>query len=339
MTTSVPSLFRSTERSLLSRAARLIAVAAVAAGCAAQAAAPDPETGKLIVPLVQPGPDGSLYQLTHATFEITSDSGFAATLDGTSADSELELAMPPGLFQLRLDDGWTLAKSTDGGATFQPLDALLGSSNPQVLRILANQPLTVECDFLVRSASGTLQLKIGVTEAPRELAGGFLVSSATDDLAAYATENRNLDFAIFFDPSFVGTRTLDDGTRQRIYQGGGVGAVGPMPPFFSPVAAEIYGDRLGLLTPIFNGASGAFLEFEVSATPAGPITLQGTLDSGDTQIAFGPHAIAAVTPTLDADGFPRDEFFYDSTLPFTLSGVTGSITGTLRMRYLLPNPQ
>lgn len=336
MTTSVQSRSRSTQCSFLPCAARLFAVAALAAGCAAQAGSPDPATGQLIVPLVQPGPDGALYQLTHATFEITSDAGFTTTLDGNTADSEIDLAMPPGLFQIRLDDGWALAKSTDGGATFQPLDALLGSSNPQVLRILADQPLTVEFDFLVRSATGTLQLKIGVTEAPRELAGGFLVASATGDLAAYATDNASLDFAIFFDPSFIGTQTLGDGTKQRIYQGGATGASGPMPPFFSPVAAEIYGDRLGLLAPIMRDFSGAFLEVDVSATPAGPITLNGTLQGATADLTFGPHAIVAVTPTLDADGFPRDEFFYDSTLPFTLSRDAGTITGTLRMRYLPP---
>jgi hypothetical protein len=39
---------------------------------------------------------------------------------------------------------------------------------------------------------------------------------------------------------------------------------------------------------------------------------------------------------LDADGFPNDEFFYDSGSPFTWATGLGTISGTLRVRHLVP---
>jgi hypothetical protein len=336
-------MFRSTERSPLPLAARLLAVAALAtplAGGCVTGSAPeqDPSTGQLVMPLIQSGSHGELYHLANATFDIAgATNGFATTVEGGGSDFEIDLEVPPGLYLIQLHDGWTLEKSTDGGATFEPVSALLGSSNPQNLRVLANQPLTVEFDFLIRSATGTLKLMLGVDAAPRELAGGFVVSSADGDLAAYATANRSLDFAVFFHPSFVGTDTLADGTKQRIYQGGAVGASGPFPPLFSPVAMEIYGDQLGLLQPIASGLSGAFIDYTVDATPDGQFMLQGSIEGNDAAIFFGPHPITAVQPTLDADGFPSDVFFYDSELPFVLSRPAGTISGTLRMRHIVPS--
>jgi AcrR family transcriptional regulator len=44
--------------------------------------------------------------------------------------------------------------------------------------------------------------------------------------------------------------------------------------------------------------------------------------------------IDATLPSLGADGFPKDEFFYHSTLPFTLTTATGSLDGILWMRHI-----
>jgi hypothetical protein len=343
MTRPTTLVFPSAERSTLPFAARLLAVMALAAplaaGCTTEPAAEqDPSTGQIVMPLIQSGSHGELYHLANATFDVTgTTNGVVRTVEGSGSDSEIDLEVPPGVYLIQLRDGWTLEKSIDGGATFEPVSALLGSSNPQNLRVLANQPLTVEFDFVIRSATGTLKLMLGVDAAPRELAGGFVVSSADGDLAAYATANTDLDFAVFFHPSFVGTATLADGTKQRLYQGGAVGASGPFPPFFSPVAMEIYGDRLGLLQPIASGLSGAFIQYTVDATPDGQFMLQGSIEGRSTAIFFGPHPITAIRPTLDADGFPSDVFFYDSELPFVLSRTAGTISGTLRMRHILPS--
>jgi hypothetical protein len=274
----------STERSTLPVAARLLAalalIAPLAAGCVTESAPEqDPATAQLTMPLIQSGSRGELYHLANATFDITgATNGFATTVDGGGSDVEIDLTVPPGVYLIRLHDGWTLEKSIDGGGTFEPVSALLGSANPQNLRVLANQPLTVEFDFLIRSATGTMKLMRGA-----------------------------------------------------------VGASGPFPPFFSPVATEIYGDQLGLLQPIASGLSGAFLEYTVGATPDGQFILQGSIEGNTAAIFFGPHPIAAVQPTLDADGFPEDVFFYDAELPFLLSRPAGTISGVLRMRHIVPS--
>jgi hypothetical protein len=65
--------------------------------------------------------------------------------------------------------------------------------------------------------------------------------------------------------------------------------------------------------------------------------LSGSL-LGTADVEFGPDAIDAILPTIGPDGFPNDEFFYDSTLPFTLTAAQGTMSGMLRMRHLLPPP-
>jgi hypothetical protein len=180
-------------------------------------------------------------------------------------------------------------------------------------------------------------VRIGVAAEPRELAGGFVISSATDGLAAYATTNPNLDFAVFFEPLSIQRVVLPDGTKQLVYAAGAVGASGPTPPPFTAVAMEFYNDRLGILSgPIASGMSGAALDYTVAATTDGLVTLQGTIDGDSASIAFGVNAIDAVLPTLDADGFPSDEFFYDSSLPYSLSSAQGTLSGVMRLRQLLP---
>jgi hypothetical protein len=100
---------------------------------------------------------------------------------------------------------------------------------------------------------------------------------------------------------------------------------------------EFYNDRLGILSgPIASGMSGAALDYTVAATTDGLVTLQGTIDGDSASIAFGVNAIDAVLPTLDADGFPSDEFFYDSSLPYSLSSAQGTLSGVMRLRQLLP---
>jgi hypothetical protein len=67
-------------------AAALLAISApLAAGCATGTTAPQEEpTGQLVFPLVQPGPDGALYRLSNAFFDITSlTTGVTATVDGS----------------------------------------------------------------------------------------------------------------------------------------------------------------------------------------------------------------------------------------------------------------
>lgn len=325
-------------------AAVLVAALPLAQGCATDRASepgPDEEpTGEMVLSLIQPGPHGEIYQLTNATFDITSlDTGTVVTVDGSPPT--LSVPLPPGRDNVFLRPGWTLGKSTDGGVTFQPVSALLGSFNPAVLRVVANQPTFVRFDFLVRQTNGTLQISLGIIVDPRELAGGFVVQTATGALANYALpQNRQMNFAVYFQLSSLESATLADGTKQRVYNSlNQAGSFGPIPPPDGALAAEFYNDHLGILSgPVTTDLTGATLTYTVAAHPDGTITVAGDLISGNTELTFAPDAIDAILPPLDADGFPADAFFYDSDVPFTLNFGPDAITGILRMRHFVPSP-
>ena len=317
--------------------AALLAVSApLAAGCATNAE--EPVTGQLVLPLVQSGPHGELFRLSHATFDIFGNDGSFQSVDGGTAQNAVAVSLAPGVFTVQLEDGWVLEKSLDGGSNFLPVSALLGSPNPSGLRVLANQPVILEYDFLVRNIDGTLMIKLGVVTEPRELAGGILVNDATGGLADYALDaNRRLDFAIFFKLASLKSEALADGTKQHIYTAGPSGTPGPLPPDGSAVAAEFYNDQLGILSgQIAADLQAAFLQYTVAAKLDGSFEFSGSVQ-GFSEIDFGPSAIDAVTaPTLDGDGFPKDEFFYDSGSPFTLTSSLGTMSGVLRVRHLVP---
>jgi hypothetical protein len=319
--------------------AAVLAGAAIAlSGCAAAGDADEPATAQLVLPLVQPGSAGELYHLANATFDITAlNSSFAATVDGSGSESSLAVALPPGLFTVQLRDGWTLEKSVDGGASFAPVSALLGTTNPSTARALAGQPVIVEFGFVIRNADSTAQITLGVEPHPRELAGGFVVTAATDGLADYAVSNRQLDFAVFFQLGFNTLETLADGTKERVYTAGPFGVANAFFSGVTPVATEFYNDHIGTLAgAIAHDLQGAFLQYRVGLKPDGSFELSGQLIGGATDVEFGPNAIDVDLPGIGSDGFPNDAFFYDSTLPFTMTSGEGTITGVLRMRQLLP---
>lgn len=320
-------------------AAALAAALPLAQGCATDPAGGSGEpTGEMVIALTQPGPHGEIYQLANANFEISTAAG-TFTVNGNGP--QISVPMPPGTVSVFLDPGWTLGKSTDGGVTFQPVSALLGSFNPAGVRVLANQPAFVRFDFLIRQANGDLQISLGVVADPRELAGGLVVQSATGALADYALlGNQRMDFAVFYQLTSVESVTLEDGTKQRTYTSFNQGSsFGPIPPPPGALAAEFYNDHLGVLSgPTAADLTGATLSYTVAAHPDGTITVSGDLVGLSTELTFAPDAIDAVLPPLDADGFPADAFFYDSDVPCTLDFGPDTITGILRVRNLPPAP-
>jgi hypothetical protein len=329
----------STARATLSLLATLLLAMPFAPGCAtAPGDGEEPDTGELLLQLVQPGPHGEIYHLTNATFEIVDGTGKTTTVTDSGIGAQVRVSLPPGIASITLRDGWTMEKSTDGGSTFTPVGALLGSLNPNIVRVLANNLVFVEFDFLIRETNGTLALTLGIIANPRELGGGILIQSATDGLAQYAVSNRALDFGVFFNLLSLERQTLDDGTKQLVYTAfGQQGSFGPVPLPAQAVAAEFYNDRLGILSgPIKTDLVGAFLTYTVAARPDGTVQLTGTLAGLFNDFEFGPNAIDVVIPTLDADGFPNDQFWYDSTLPFTLTSDQGTASGLFRMRHLPP---
>ena len=321
-------------------AAAALAAAPFASGCAT-GAAPEPETGDLIVSLTQPGPHGEIYHLANATFDIVSiDNGATTTVDGSSFDAQLNVSVAPGLVNVSLRDGWALEKSTDGGATFLPVSALLGSPNPNIVRILANQLAFMEFAFVIRTSNGTLGITLGVVTNPRELGGGVLIQTATDGLAAYLTSDRSFDFGLFFNLFSLESVTLEDGTKQHVYTAfGQQGSFGPVPLPTAALAGEFYNDAVGIYSgPIERELTGGFLTYTVAGHPDGTIDLSGQLLGGATDIEFGPSPIDVVIPTIGPDGFPTDQFFYNSNVPFTQTSAQGTATGILRIRQFLETP-
>ncbi len=332
MRSSISSLCPSLGRSAVSLALSLALLAPLAAGCGTSPGpeAPEVATGTLEIPLQQPGSDGALYRLA-ASFQVDSPAG-TAILDGTGTASSVEITLPPGLFTVQLLDGWTLRKSLDGGATFTPVSALLGSPNPGSGRILANQPAAIGFQFLIRSATGELTIGFGVSPDPRELAGGVVVdndpANATGAYIPYA--RARLDFAVFYDLAEVTSVTLADGTKDRTF-------------FSGALAVEFYNDAIGILSGTVGPAmAGGFLEYHLAALPDGSQTISGFIDGFNapfTSLNFGPHVLPVPVP-LDAAGFPTDAFVFDSFVPFSLTTFfdegDATMSGQLRFRSI-PN--
>lgn len=283
----------------------------------------EPYTGVVQLPLTQTGPHGEQFRLTNATFDITGAGGFAQTVT-SGTEAVIAMSAPPGILTVQLHDGWQL-EQIDASGLFRPVDALLGSPNPSTLRVLADQPAIAEFDFLVRDPNGTLEVRLGVVPRPRELAGAFIVNDATDGFAPYA--HARLDFAIFFDLAALDSVAQPDGARQRIYTAG-------------PAAMEFYNDQIGTLsTAVSRDLVGGFLQYTVAARPDGSVELSGSMQGTASILSFGPNTID-LPPAIGPDGFPVDQFFFDSVLPFTLEDTepSGTMTGVLRLRHLVPAP-
>jgi len=308
---------------------------ALATGCATSSSppdhgAPDLATGTLQLPLQQIGADGALYHLT-ASFQIDGPGG-TQVLDATGTDPTVTITLPPGLIQVQLLPGWTLSRSTDGGATFTPVNALLGSPNPSAARILANQQLFLGFEFLVRNTTGDLTIGFGVDTTPRELAGGVAVDNdptkATGDYIPYA--HARLDFATFYTLGGTQSSTLADGSKARTF-------------FSDAIAMEFYNDTLGVLSGQVGPAiAGGFLTYTLTALPDGTQSLSGEIDGFTVPfsvLTFGPLTLTTNLP-LDADGFPTDVFLFESFLPFNLTTSfddgDATMTGQLRFRSI-PN--
>jgi hypothetical protein len=275
-----------------------------------------------MIPLQQTGADGALYHLS-AQFQVDGPAG-TQTIDATGFESSVTLTLPPGINTVTLLDGWTLEKSGDGGATYAPVSALLGTLNPFAVRVLANFSDTLTFQFIVRQATGELTISFGVTLHPRELAGGMIIGMGTGDFAPYT--GARPDYAIYHDATTQRV-TLPDGTKQLVFSSGAL-------------AAEFFNDPAGQLTGTLGPSfTGGFVQYHFDAKPDGTQAIAGELDSSLPPfpvLTFGPYTLVVNRLPLDADGFPTDVFFNEPGVPFNLDVFlpTGeaTMTGTLRFR-------
>ena len=315
-----------------------LSIAVIATGCEGQL--PDfSHYGSISVALSQTQPDGTIYSLTNAAFEISGPGG-TQTVDGNSSLASVELTLPPGLTTIQLLDGWILQKTPPEVPIPQTVSALLGTSNPVLLRVIANQSATVTFSFIVRSATGDVNVTFGVAARTRELAGGVRIIDATGDFAPYLTTpgGNRADFAIYYTLARTDVSSLADGTKDIAYSAGLVDDF-----IQTPLAAEIFNDPIGILAnAVAPSLAGGQLEYHVAARPDGTMELSGSflgvnLNPPFTTINFGPHTLPVPVP-LDANGFPTDAFFHDPSVPFTLTASfdTGdsTLTGFLNLRNI-----
>jgi hypothetical protein len=311
----------------------LAAIAPVATGCITQEE--EAGQGAVALPLTQTGPDGALYQLTNATFEISGQHG--TSFYTTGLQSSLDVSLPVGLATIRLLDGWTLTRTPATGFIAEPVDALLGTGNPVQLRVLANYSTPVSFGFIVRSTVGQAEITFGVVEEPRQLAGGVRIFDATGAFAPYldSSANTRADFAFYYQLHHMDSVILPDGTKERVYASG----YDNYDP--TPVAGEFFNDAVGLLAlEVGPSLAGGYLEYHIGAKPDGSVELYGSFSGLGplfTIIDFGPYTLDVAVP-LDADGFPADVFFHEDSIPFTMQSSfpegDAIMSGTLNLRHI-----
>jgi hypothetical protein len=283
----------------------------------------DADTGTLELPLVQPGSDGAIYHLS-AEFQIEGP-GSSIHFVATGNEPSVRLNLSPGLTNVTLLDNWALTRSTDGGGTFRPVSALLGSQNLQQVRVLANHTDQVVFQFLVRSPNGDLTVTFGVTDHPRELAGGMVIDQGADLFAGYR-HNVQVDFATYYRLVALDKDVLADGSKDRVFSS-------------DATATEFFNDGVGVLSgTVAPVLQGGILVWHLIARPDGAQEISGELDSlvsPFTVVTFGPHTFNFPLP-VDDDGFVSDVFFNES-IPFSLEvfgNAPGRMNGTMRFRNI-----
>jgi len=283
----------------------------LAAGCVSDG---EVEASSVEIPLVQTGSDGAVYRLS-ASFDIIAADGFVTTIDGNASDPSLSFLIAPGVYGIRLVDGWTLQRSLDG-TTFEPVAASLGSQNPQSVHVFADTAQTVSFRFYVRSGDATLTVGFGVVPDPEQLFGTLSFATATGNLVGYV--GKSVDYSIYFDPTQQGTETAADSTKLRHYAA-------------REIAADFSADPVGLFTgPLGALADGGSLDMTIRVAADGSQVLGGTvLNSVGVPISFGP---TPVSVPLDATGFPIDAEF-SVVAPFTLTSPTSTGAGTVTLHH------
>jgi hypothetical protein len=306
-----------------------LSFAAALAGCADSSSELPADQGTLELPLTSTTGDGTVYRLSSATFEITGPAG-TQVVDGNAAVPSVSVELPPGLTSVLLRPSWVLTRSTDGGSTFAQVDALLGTANPFAFRVLADSAQTISFNFLVRNPNGQINVRFGVDDSLRQLAGGVRVSNAVPPTGALAPyTNARLDFSTYFSLAGVQHRIEADGAKTSRY-------------WSSSTATEFFNDALGVLAGQVGPAfAGGYVEVRVTAKTDGTLEVAGSIDGfvdPFPSLQFGPATM--VNPVaLDAQGFPADAFFLE-VVPFSLSlsDASGSTaSGTLTLRNLLPD--
>lgn len=136
-------------------------------GCSS--APEDSPTGDLSVGLTASSPQGNLYRLRDATFQISSIEGPVAAISSeTDPDAEtIDVSVAPGFYEIRLLPGWRLERADPGGDV--PVAARLIS--PSVVFVEVESGATVPVIFrfetdgtVISTGGGEINIGIDVEE-------------------------------------------------------------------------------------------------------------------------------------------------------------------------------
>jgi hypothetical protein len=293
----------------------VLASVAMGAGCISTGSDPaddQPLTSGIQIPLVQQV-NGSLYKLA-ASFQITSPDGTVQTIDASGDEPDVTVQVSPGLVGIRILDGWTLSRSTDGGTTFTKVDAVLGTTTQVNLLVLPDQLVTWQFDFILRDPNVELHIRFGVIEQSHRLTGELFVSSGFGPFAPYRFSA--ITVAIYFN-SFSQTVVEADGTHARQY-------------FSGSSALEFFGDTHGQLAPLASAFTGGFLNFTTRVHPDGTQDASGTYQGFGSTFPLITFDVGQMFGQVDDNGFPADAAFtmFGNQFALTSSGsvaMTGSV--------------
>lgn len=285
----------------------VLVTAALGGGCTTSPGDPAMADSGVTIPLVQ-RVNNVLYRIL-ANFEITEPDGTVLPVDGTADVPSVTVRVPPGINVVRLLDGWTVSRSTDGGMTFSPVSAVLASVNPVNLVVEPNRVETLQFNLIVRDPDGRVELTFGVFEMTRQLTARVAVTGGSSDFTPYI--GTDIQFTIYFGGS-PRSSIEADGTHDLRYS-------------VNLTSLELASDSIGRLSSLAKNFAGGVLDVTVRAHP------DGTQDfSGNYQGFTGPFPRATfgtgpAFPELDASGAPTDTGFFAFGMPFDLSSNDGPL--------------
>jgi hypothetical protein len=294
-------------------------------GCAVANQPDAEEVGHLQLPLISRM--GSTVFRLSAQFVITNvTSGAVQTIDGSGDAAVLQVPLAPGLYTVMIADGFSLARSIDGGP-FEPVIALLGSAQTVDAVIQANDTSLLSFLFLIGDeppVSAVLRIIFGVVPQEGQLVGMMSFESASSLFEPYL-RREPLRFVAPF--GLAGQVTLSDPPTNAF--------------FSSAINFGVASDPVGVVTSIARGLTGGTLTFQIETQPddsqrfqlvytsvAGAPFTQLTVETGDLQPRL------PVNDVRIADDPVRSRL--RATIPFRLvAGTSGeNATGRIDLLFL-----
>jgi len=267
------------------------------------------EKGTLRLPLVSPAPDGNLYRLVGATFNIVGPQ--SVTVTDTTNDT-VETALLAGAYTVELGGTWHMERDDAPGT---PVPTQLLSPNP--LSFFVTKDGTTQVRFQFKTP-GQGSAEVGI----RVDSGGWVAGTLQFDQAMGGPGpldelvGKSVPFLISFESSVV---TRSPQYKELMVEVGAISAV------------QFGGAPSALLERVAASLTGSPLFFYVMAEPDGTLRTSGLFIMGGANgydLELAPSYPFA--GTVDAQGYPRGPFQFSTLTTLrsntSWSGVSGQAT-------------